>query len=45
MACEAILKFAAILTVYMSLEVPTALFGDYYRHGFDLGRCCDARVP
>ena len=39
------LKFAAILTVYMSLEVPTALLGDRYRHGFDLRRCFEARVP
>ena len=45
MGCEAMFKFAAILTVSMSLKVPTALVGDYYRHGFDLGRCFEARVP
>ena len=45
MACDAMLSFAAILTVSMSLEVPTALVGDHYRHGFDLGRFCEARVP
>ena len=39
------LNFAAILTVYMPLEVPTALLGDHYRHRFDLGRCYEARVP
>ena len=43
--CEAMLKFAAILTVLNVLEVPTALLGDHYRHGFDLGRCFEARVP
>ena len=43
--CEAMLKFAAILTVLHVLEVPTALLGDHYRHGFDLGRCFEARVP
>ena len=45
MGCEAMLKFAAMLTVSMSLGVPTALVGDHYRHGFDLGRCYEARVP
>ena len=45
MGCEAMLKFAAMLTVSMSLGVPTALVGDHYRHGFDLGRCFEARVP
>ena len=44
-ACDAMLNFAAILTVYMPLEVPTALLGDHYRHRFDLGRCYEARVP
>ena len=33
MGCEAMLKFAAILTVPHVLEVPTALVGDHYRHG------------
>ena len=44
-ACDAMLNFAAILTVYMPLEVPTALLGDHYRHRFDLGRCFEAWVP
>ena len=43
--CEAMLKFAAILTVLNVLEVPTALLGDHYRHGFDPRRCYEARVP
>ena len=38
MGCEAMSKFAAMLTVSMSLGVPTALLGDHYRHGFDLRR-------
>ena len=38
MGCEAMLKFAAILTVYHVLAVPTTLLGDRYRHGFDLRR-------
>jgi hypothetical protein len=45
MACDAMLNFAAILTVYMPLEVPPALLGDHYRHRFDLGRCFQAWVP
>ena len=44
-ACDAMLNFAAILTVYMPLEVPPALLGDHYRHRFDLGRCFEAWVP
>ena len=39
MGCEAMLKFAAMLTVLHVLGVPTALVGDHYRHSFDLGRC------
>ena len=45
MGCEAMLKFAAMLTVLHVLGVPTALVGDHYRHSFDLGRCFEARVP
>ena len=45
MACDAMLNFAAMLTVCMPLEVPTALLGDHYRHRFDLGRCFEAWVP
>ena len=45
MTCEAMLNFAAILTVYHVLAVPTTLLGDRYRHGFNLRRCFEARVP
>ncbi len=45
MACDAMLNFAAMLTVSMPLEVPPALLGDHYRHRFDLGRCFEAWVP
>jgi len=45
MACDAMLNFAAILTVSMPLEVPKALLGDHYRHRFDLRRCYEAWVP
>ena len=38
MGCEAMLKFAAMLTVSHVLAVPTTLLGDRYRHGFDLRR-------
>ena len=45
MACDAMLNFAAMLTVCMPLKVPTALLGGHYRHRFDLGRCFEAWVP
>ena len=45
MGCEAMLKFAATLTVLHVLGVPTALVGDHYRHSFDLGCCFEAWVP
>ena len=45
MACDAMLNFAAMLTVCMPLEVPPALLGGHYRHRFDLGRCFEAWVP
>ena len=45
MACDALLNFAAMLTVCMPLKVPTALLGGHYRHRFDLGRCFEAWVP
>ena len=45
MACDAMLNFAAMLTVCMPLMVPTALLGGHYRHRFDLGRCFEAWVP
>ena len=44
-ACDAMLNFAAMLTVCMPLKVPTALLGGHYRHRFDLGRCFEAWVP
>ena len=43
MACDAMLNFAAMLTVCMPLEVPPALLGGHYRHRFDLGRCASRR--
>ena len=39
------LNLAGVLTFLHVLGVPAALLGDCYRHGFDLGRCFEARVP
>jgi len=36
MACDAMLNFAAMLTVCMPLEVPPALLGGHYRHRVSL---------